>query len=242
MSSGERIPGRIPVLECLRAGRRKPRRLYVLRDARGLEPIRAAAAGVAVREVGRVDLDRLVDGVVHQGVVLEADPLPLHRAEAWVRQEFPRDAIAVVLDGVEDPHNFGAIVRSAAAVGAVGVLFGRDRAAPVSPASIKSAAGAMEYIDLVAAANIARVLDLLKKAGFWVAALEVDAEQTLWEADLTGRIALVIGSEGKGLRRLVAETCDFQIRIPLPGPITALNASVSAAIALAECLRQRQAK
>lgn len=238
----QRVAGRIPVLEALRAGRRQPRKLYLLREAKGLEGVREAARGVPVQEASRTELDALAGGVVHQGVVLEAESLPVFRAESWVRRAFAPDAIAVVLDGVEDPHNFGAIVRSAAAAGAVGVLFGRDRAAPVSPASVKSAAGGMEHVDLVEAANVARLLELLKEAGFWVAGFEVDAEQTLWEANLTGRIALVIGSEGKGMRRLVSERCDFHLRIPLPGRIDALNASVSAAVALVECLRQRTAQ
>jgi len=146
----------------------------------------------------------------------------------------------VALDGVEDPHNFGAIVRSAAACGACAVLFGKDRAAPISAVSVKSAAGGMEYVDLVQATNLVRSLDALKKAGCWIAALDAEAPQDLWDADLTGRIVLVIGSEGKGIRRLVNEHCDLHLRIPLRGPITSLNASVSAAIALAECLRQRR--
>ncbi len=238
----DRIAGRIPVLESLRVRKRKPRRLYVLRDGQGLNEIVDAARDVPVRQVSRQHLDNLSGGVVHQGVVLEAEPLPIQRTETWVRKNFGPDAIVVVLDGVEDPHNFGAIVRSAAACGAAGVVYGRDRAAPVSSASMKSAAGAMEHIDLVEAANVARALGLLKEAGFWVAGFEVDAEKTLWEADLTGRIALVIGSEGKGIRRLVSESCDFHLRIPLPGPVTALNAGVSAAVALVECLRQRDVK
>ena len=238
----QHVAGRIPVLEALRAGKRKPRKLYLLHDAKGLDALRDAARGVPVEAVSRDRLDDLSGGVVHQGVVLEAESLPIYRAEPWVKRDFPSDAVVVVMDCVEDPHNFGAIVRSAAACGAIGVLFARDRAAPVSPAAVKSAAGGMEHVDLVEGANVARMLELLKEAGFWIAGFEVDAKQTLWQADLTGRIALVIGSEGKGMRRLVSEGCDFHLRIPLPGPITALNASVSAAVALVECLRQREAK
>jgi 23S rRNA (guanosine2251-2'-O)-methyltransferase len=181
-----------------------------------------------------------MDGAAHQGVVLEADPLPVCRAEEWAAGAFADDAIVLVLDGVEDPHNFGAIVRSAAACGARAVLFGKDRAAPISPVAVKSAAGAMEYVELVRATNVARALELLKGAGFWCAALAADAPQVLWEVDLTGRIALVVGSEGKGIRRLVRERCDMSLRIPITGAITSLNASVSAAVALAECLRQRR--
>ena len=212
----------------------------MLRDARDIDDIREAARGVPIEESDRNRLDQLSGGVVHQGVVLEADALPLLDAGRWAKEDFPDQAVVAILDGVEDPHNFGAIVRSAAACGANAVVFGKDRSAPLSSAAMKSAAGAMEYIDLVQATNISRTIDDLKKVGFWVAGLDADADKTIWQADLKGRIALVVGSEGKGIRRLVRENCDFHLRIPLSGPITSLNASVSAAIAIAECLRQRQ--
>lgn len=233
------VTGRIPVLECLRAGTRPARKLFVLRGARDLGELRAAAGTLPVDEVSRADLDRIAQGIPHQGVILRADPLPVYGIKEWLARVERPDAVAVVLDGIEDPHNFGAIVRSASACGAVGALFGKDRAAPISPASLKSAAGAMEHLPLVRVANLSNALELLKKAGFWIAALEADADQLLWEADLTGRIALVIGSEGKGIRRLVYEHCDFRLRVPMTGPITSVNASVCAGIALAECLRQR---
>lgn len=236
----DRVVGRIPVLECLRAGKRPARRLFLLRSASEVDEIRRAARGVSIEECDRNRLDQLSGGVVHQGVVLEADPLPLLNSGSWARGAFPEQAVVVVLDGVEDPHNFGAIVRSAAACGACAVVFGKDRSAPLSAAAMKSAAGAMEYIDLVQATNLSRAIDDLKKAGFWVAGLDAEGEKTIWEADLKGRIALVVGGEGKGIRRLVSEHCDFHVRIPIAGPITSLNASVSAAIAIAECLRQRQ--
>ncbi len=236
----ERVVGRIPVLECLRAKRRAAQRLHILRQAKGLEPVLAAAEGISVEECSKQDLNRLSGGVVHQGVVLEAAPLPIPRLEDWLANGLPQNALVVVLDQVEDPHNFGAIVRSAAACGARAVFFGKDRAAPISPASLKSAAGAMEHIDLLRASNLVRGLDVLRNAGCWAAALDAAAPQDLWEADLTGPTALVIGSEGKGLRRLVRQHCDLALRIPLVGAISSLNASVSAGIALAECLRQRR--
>ena len=234
-----RLAGRIPVLECLRAKKRTARRLFVLSSAKGIDDILEEAGAIPVEECSRKELDDLVEGAVHQGVVLEADALPLLDEKAWLGQELPPDAVAVVLDGIEDPHNFGAIVRSASALGASGVFFAKRHAAPLSVASVKSAAGAMEHIDLVEVTNISRALVALKEAGIWVAGFDADAPQTLWEADLGGKIALVVGSEGKGMRRLVQETCDFLVRIPLTGAITSLNAGVSAAIALAECRRRR---
>lgn len=227
------------MLESLRAKKRKARRLFVLREGRGFEAILEAAKGLPIETRSRMELDMLVEGGVHQGVVLEADPLPLCRAEDWVKRDFGPNDLVVVLDSIEDPQNFGAIVRSAVACGACGVVFGKDRSAPISTVSQKSAAGAMEYVDLVQATNVVRCLEGLKQAGFWVAALDPEGKQVLWDADLKGKIALVIGNEGKGIRRLVHEHCDLHLRIPLTGPIPSLNASVSAAIALAECLRQR---
>lgn len=235
----DRIIGRIPVLECLRAGRRPAQRLYLLRGSTGLDAIRDAA-NCPIQICDRRKLDDLAKGQVHQGVVLDAGALPVANGDQWVKQDFPADAIVVVLDGIEDPHNFGAIVRSAVACGVHGIAFGKDRAAPLSPAAMKSAAGAMEHAELVQVTNLVRFLEGLKEAGFWIAAFDEDAPKSLWEADLGGRIALVIGSEGKGVRRLVGEHCDFHVRIPLPGPLTTLNASVSAGVALVECLRQRQ--
>lgn len=231
--------GRIPVLECLRARRRKAHALYLLDSGRDLGEIRHAARGIPVHEVPRPELDRLAGGGTHQGAVLLAGPLPVHPLNEWLNRPLAEDAFIVILDCIEDPHNFGAIVRSAAACGAAAVLFGKDRTAPLSPAAHKSAAGAMEHIDLIQAPNIARAADQLKKHGFWLAALMPDSPQNLWDADLRGRIAIVVGNEGKGVRPLVEKQCDLRLRIPLSGPITSLNASVSAAIALAECVRQR---
>ena len=170
------VPGRIPVFECLRARKRTAHKLLVLQGAKGLKDLCAAAGGIPIVECTRSELDRILPDAVHQGVLLQADPVPVHNADAWSRSEFPPDCIVVALDGVQDPHNFGAIVRSAAACGARAVLFGKDRAAPITPVAVKSAAGGMEYVDLVQAANLVRSLDALKKAGFWVAALEAGEE------------------------------------------------------------------
>ena len=201
----------------------------------------AAEHGVTVSEMSRGELDQILPDSVHQGVLLHADALPVHRAETWEPASLSGSALLVALDGVEDPHNFGAVVRSAAAFGACAVLFGKDRSAPLSPVAVKSAAGGMEYVDLLQATNLVRALDGLKERGFWIAGLDAAAPQSLWEADLTGRVVLVVGSEGKGIRRLVREHCDLLLKIPLSGPITSLNASVSAGAALAECVRQRRA-
>ncbi|GMV99879.1 MAG: 23S rRNA (guanosine(2251)-2'-O)-methyltransferase RlmB [Candidatus Hydrogenedentota bacterium] len=235
----QRVVGRIPVLECLRAGKRTARRLFVLQGARGIDDIRQAAGTLPVKECSRRELDDLTEGIQHQGVVLETDDLPVYDLTSWLRRHDSRDVILVLLDGIEDPHNFGAIVRSASACGAAAVVIAKDRSAPISPTAVKSAAGAMEHIDIIQTVNLVRAMESVKEAGFWIAALDPEGEKALWEADLKGRIALVVGNEGEGIRRLVRENCDFFLRIPMPGPIPSLNASVSAAIALAECVRQR---
>jgi len=236
----EIVIGRNPVLECLRAGRRTARRLFLLRGVKGLEEHRAAAGRVPITECDRNQLDRLARGGVHQGVALEADAIQPMGLRDWLQRKPAADALLVVLDGIEDPHNFGAIARSAAAFGAHGILHAKDRSAPLSAAASKAATGAFEHIDMVRATNLARALAELKEAGFWVVGLEADGDKLIWEAPFGGRVALVIGSEGKGMRRLVREACDHLVRIPIQGPISSLNASVSAGIALAEWARQRQ--
>lgn len=236
------VIGRIPVLECLRARRRKAHQLFLLASGKGLGEIRDAAGPVPVRELPRQELDRLAGGATHQGVVLHANPLPVRPLNEWLARPLAPDTFIAILDCIEDPHNFGAIIRSAAACGAAAVLFSRDRSAPLGPATIKSAAGAVEYIDLIQVPNIARAATQLKKHDFWLAALMPEGRQVLWEADLRGRIALIVGNEGAGIRPLVAKQCDLALRIPLTGPITSLNASVSTAIALAECVRQRHTR
>lgn len=234
------VAGRIPVREALRAQKRRPHRIFLQQDLRGLDEIESLAAGIELERVPRHDLDRLSHGVTHQGVVLEADPLPLLDVATWCRG-LPENPVAMLLDSIEDPQNFGGIVRSAAAFGAAGVVFPKDRSAPVSTAMLKAGAGAAEYVDLVRATNLVQTMKKLQKLGFWITGLAGDAEQTLWDTGLTGSVALVIGNEGRGMRPLVREHCDHIASIPLHGPISSLNASVSAAIALSECARQRRA-
>lgn len=238
----EIVYGRIPVLECLKARRRRPSRLFVQVTAHGIEEVLAAAKGVPVEHVDRLALDRMTHAGIHQGVVLETELAPVLDLEDLLEGDLAADAFVVILDSVEDPHNFGAIARSAAACGAAGLIFAKDRSAPLSPTAVKAAAGAMDWLNLIRVTNLARAIETLKKAGFWVAALDADADKTIWDADLSGRIALVVGNEGEGIRRLVREKCDFAVSIPLVGEITSLNASVSAGIALAECRRRRWLK
>lgn len=233
------VHGRIPVLECLKADRRKARRLHLLEGGKHQNELINAAGDVPIEWTSRVELDYLTKDAVHQGVVLEADPLPLIDLQDWVNDITGSQSLVVVLDSIEDPQNFGAIARSAVACGASALVFGKDRSSPISPTVMKAAAGAMEYIDLIQVTNLPRALEILQGVNFWVAGLDAEGEKLIWDADFSGRTVLVIGNEGKGIRPLVRKKCDYMVHIPISGPISSLNASVSAAIALMECVRQQ---
>ncbi|NLN93185.1 MAG: 23S rRNA (guanosine(2251)-2'-O)-methyltransferase RlmB [Candidatus Hydrogenedens sp.] len=238
----EMVPGRLPALACLQAKKRSVKKLYLYEKSQAAREFEKLVPPHQIFYADRQRLDQLAGGIVHQGVVLQAELLPLLSLEEWLVRNDRPDCILLVLDCIEDPQNFGAIVRSAAACGASGVLFQKDRAAPVSPAAVKAAAGGMEYVDLIQVTNLSRSLLQLQESGFWTAALDSDGDTRLWSADLTGRIALIIGNEGAGVRRLILKNADFHLAIPLIGEVTSLNASVAAGIALAECLRQRVPK
>ena len=185
----------------------------------------------------------LAKGAVHQGLALLAEPLPQAFLEDVLAELPPlpssEPAVVVVLDQVSDPHNVGAILRSAAAFGARAVVLPEHGTPPASAALAKAASGALEQVPLIRVTNLARALDQLKEAGFWSIGLEESAEKTLAELDLGGRVALVLGAEGEGLRRLTRERCDFLARLPTSGPIASLNVSNAAAIALYEVARRR---
>jgi 23S rRNA (guanosine2251-2'-O)-methyltransferase len=190
--------------------------------------------------VGRADLEQwLPAGAVHQGIALAADPLPALAIEDLIdRAEGHDSAVVMVLDQVTDPHNVGAILRSAAAFGALGLVM-QDRNAPDETGTLaKSASGALERLPLVKATNLARALEALKEAGFWIAGLAGDAPTTLAAAKLSGRIALVMGSEGEGLRRLTREHCDYLVKLPQSDLVESLNVSNAAAVALYELARR----
>ena len=168
-------------------------------------------------------------------------PLPVDTLESVLgdRTQPPGGCLVVLLDGIVDPHNLGAIVRTAHCVGADALVIPRDRAAGATPTVSKTSAGALEHTRLVPVTNLAGSIQWLKKQGVWVAGLAAQAEQTVFQADLKGSLALVIGGEEKGLRRLVREYCDYLISIPLLGRVDSLNSSAAAAVVLYEAFRQR---
>jgi 23S rRNA (guanosine2251-2'-O)-methyltransferase len=245
---GERwIYGRHTVAAALANPARRWRRLAVLAGQEAEAAALAAAAmaarrgaGEPLRVVDRAALAALLPpGAVHQGLALEAEPLAAPDLDA-VLDEAGETAIAVVLDRVTDPHNVGAVLRSAAAFGAVAVIVPEHGAPPVGGVLAKAASGALETVALVRAVNLARALDRLKEAGFWVCGLDAAAPATLAALDLGARAALVLGSEGGGLRRLVRQRCDHLARLPTCAGQT-LNVSNAAAVALYELVRGREA-
>jgi 23S rRNA (guanosine2251-2'-O)-methyltransferase len=199
----------------------------------------AEARGLTVERVPRQDLDALLPpGAVHQGIVLEAGPLPTRNLEDLSRNDPDNAAVVVVLDQVSDPHNVGAILRSAAAFGALGVIT-QDRHAPAETGALaKAASGALERVPLIRVPNLSRALKDLRDIGFWSVGLDADAPVTLSGAALSGRLALVLGAEGAGLRRLTREHCDHLARLPMmPGAVESLNVSNACAVALYELRR-----
>jgi 23S rRNA (guanosine2251-2'-O)-methyltransferase len=235
-----------PVRERLRAGGEGIAELWLAESAtRGaafaeLERL-ARAAGAKVRAAPRQKLDRLSGTDRHQGVVaVVADFAYAELADLLAAAAASgRAPLLVVLDGIEDPHNLGAIIRSAHALGAHGVVIPKDRAVGVTPAVAKASAGAVERCPVARVTNVAKTVEALKDAGVWSVALAADGERPLAQVDLKGPIALVLGSEGEGLRPLVRKTCDLSASIPMTGGIDSLSVSASAAVALYEAARQR---
>jgi 23S rRNA (guanosine2251-2'-O)-methyltransferase len=244
---GERyVYGVNPILEALRAHADRVERLYVTEGQLGSQAAaeifsRAREAGIRVERVPRERLVSLAEGGVHQGVVAELrgfDYVDLPELLAAAAAS-GRPPLLVVLDGVQDPHNFGAIIRSAHALGAQGVIIARDRAVPVTGVVAKASAGAVEHCPIARVVNLSRTLEELKEAGVWIAAADPHSDQPLWSAPLDGPLALVVGAEGAGVREGVLKHCDFRLRIPMLGQVGSLNASVSAAVLLYEVARQR---
>jgi len=236
------IYGINPVLEALRAGRVDAIRVGQRSDGRVGEILDAARkAGVAIKRVDPAELDRAARGGVHQGVVaLVVDQASLS----------PEDLVTgatgapliVVLDGIEDPHNLGAILRTVDAAGASGVIRQDRHAAPLGGATAKASAGAVSHVKIADVVNIARAIEELKEAGVWTVGLAGDAEKRYDEIDYTLPTAVVVGAEGAGLRRLVRERCDWLVSVPMRGHVQSLNVSVATGVVLFEAVRQRRAR
>ncbi len=246
--STEWIVGINPVEAVLAAGAARVRELWLETDARNPRLIELAqtarAQGISVQMRPRTALERVAAGARHQGVAAHCLPAPrvdAHDLPQVIEAAGPQ-ALLLVLDGVTDPHNLGACLRSAAAAGAHAVVVPRDRAAGLTPVVRRVAAGGAERVPLVQVTNLARSLQALKQAGIWLVALDAStpSAQPLDALDLRGPLALVLGAEGEGMRRLTREACDHQAIIPMAGAMESLNVSVAAGIGLFEALRQRR--
>jgi 23S rRNA (guanosine2251-2'-O)-methyltransferase len=228
-----------PVLEALGAGRVRTIRISDRAGGRLADVIRAAEREhIEVRRVTAGDLDRAAKGGVHQGVVADLDE-PARYDVADLVSAAHGAPLIVVLDGVEDPHNLGAIVRTVDAAGADGIVRQTRHAARLSGAAAKASAGAVSHVRMAEVVNIARALEQLKAAGVWTVGLAGESAKRYDQLDLTLPTAFVIGAEGAGLRRLVRERCDWLVSIPMRGHVASLNVSVAAGIALFEAVRQR---
>ncbi|MFI7213619.1 23S rRNA (guanosine(2251)-2'-O)-methyltransferase RlmB [Micromonospora maritima] len=243
--SPELLVGRNPVLESLRT-QVPATALYTAQgidvDDRVKEIVRTAAdRGIAILEVSRAELDRMTGGVLHQGVGLQVPPFAYEPFDDLVAAALEQAApLLVALDGVTDPRNLGAVIRSAAAFGAQGVFVPERRAAGITATAWRTSAGAAARVPVAQVTNLTRSLKACKEAGFVVVGLDADGQTDLYDLEAAvGPLVVVVGSEGRGLSRLVGETCDLTVSIPMVSDVESLNASVAAAVTLAEVARRR---
>ncbi len=243
----EQLEGKNAVLEALR-GKRTPYELLLSRSLKGdrslQEIIRLAnRRKVPITTLPREEVERLARSDNHQGVILRLEPYRYtgfrRLKEGLLEEEEPQ--MLLLLDGITDPHNLGSIIRTAAAAGVYAVILPRHRSAPLTPTVTHVASGAVEHVTVCTVPNLAAVIEELKQAGFWVVGADVSAEQSCYRADLTGRLALVLGAEHGGLSRLVRESCDLLVSIPMRGKMESLNVGVAAGILVFEAIRQREA-
>ena len=243
----ETVLGRNPVLECLRAGVPATAlhvALGATSDERVAEAVHLAAdIGISILEVAKSDLDRIAGGALHQGVALQVPPYSYAHPDELLEaaSDSGEPGLIVALDGVTDPRNLGAVVRSVGAFGGHGVVVPQRRSAGMTAVAWRTSAGVAARLPVARATNLTRTLREYATAGFMIAGLDAEGSVSLDDFELaTDPLLLVIGSEGKGLSRLVKQTCDVTVSIPMAGPVESLNASVAAGVVLAEVARQRR--
>lgn len=233
-----------PVREALR-GNRKAFELFIQTGGTDQRIAKLATLaeekGIAVRRRERTDLERLAGNPHHQGVVLKVAPFVYAELEEFLsnHKELKEGLFVLVLDGIQDPQNLGALIRSAACAGVQGVVIPKDRACGMTPVVEKASAGAVETVPIIQVTNLVQTLERLKQAGCWTFGLAGEANKDIYQADYRGNLALVVGSEGEGIRPLVRKHCDLVLAIPHYGGISSLNASVAGGIVLFEAARQR---
>ena len=244
MRQSEYIYGRRAVLEALRASAERVNKLFIAQGVRGetISEIRDLAKmnRVVTKTLPRRALERYAPAASHQGVVASMSPQSYADADDLMQPyQDGEPALVLLLDGITDPQNFGAILRTAEAVGANGVIIPRHRSVALTPVVAKHSAGASQFVPIARVPNIVRALDTLKENGVQAVGTAGDAESTIYDVDFAQPTAIVVGSEGVGLRPLVRKKCDVLARIPMLGRIASLNASAAAAVVLYEVLRQR---
>lgn len=238
------LEGRNPVIEAIKAGRSIDKILIAKGEREGSILYLAALAAekkIVLQEVDRAKLDRISVTGYHQGVVAYVSVKEYVEVDDILEIAATKgeDPFILILDGITDAHNMGAILRTADACGVHGVIISKRRAIGLNAAVAKASAGTVEYVPVARVANIARTVEYLKSCNVWVAGTDSEGDRSFQEVDLKGAIAIVIGSEGEGMRRLVAEVCDFIIGIPMKGHVNSLNSSVAAALVMYEVLKQR---
>lgn len=242
----EIIYGIHPVFEAIQAKRRAFHELFIAKEKANLriEPIVgfAQSAGIPIRYLARQKLQSLTGIDTHQGVAAKVSPYPtLDLSDLISGENFSASSnFFLLIDNIVDPHNLGALIRTALCATLSGVIIPKDRSAEPSPTVSKSSAGALEHIRLATVVNMANAIKELKKSNIWIIGLDKDGKRSIYDNDFTGNIALVVGGEESGIRPLVKKNCDYLSYIPQNGPVSSLNASVAGAIAMYEAYRQRQ--
>lgn len=241
----EIIFGHHPVKEAMRAQRRKIHQIYISRDT----PSQRSKKMIARAQTDRVPVEQLPADKMstltrtdhHQGIGARVSPYPTTDTRTLIDQarESGQPPFFLIADSVLDPHNLGALIRTALSVGVHGIITPKDRSAPPSATVSKASAGALEHVNLARVTNLSRTINRLKEAGLWIFGLDRAAGQTIYAADMSGPTALVVGGEEKGIRPLVKKHCDLLVSIPQHGPLDSLNASVAGAVAMYEGVRQR---
>lgn len=246
MAKLEPVYGLHAVQALLKSAPQRVNEILVLqgRQDQRLQKVLAMAAGsdIKVREAGRKELDKLVDGNNHQGVIAMSFPGELHDEKYLYQllEGLTAPAFLLVLDGVTDPHNLGACLRTAEAAGVHAVIAPKDNSAGLTPIARKVSCGAAEVLPYIPVTNLARCLRKLQELGVWLIGTAGEAEKSVYQQDLTGPVALVMGAEGPGMRRLTRECCDGLVNIPMAGEVSSLNVSVAAGVCLFEAVRQRR--
>ena len=241
------LVGRNAVTEALKSGRGINKLWIASGDREGSVSEIAALAkerGIVMQYVERAKIESFAGGHRHQGVLAYVAPVPYAELDDILKaaEEKGEAPFLVLLDELEDPHNLGALLRTADATGVHGILIPKRRSVSLNATVAKTSAGAVEYVPVARIGNIAQTLKKLKEKGFWVAGADMDGEKAYYEADLTGPLVLVVGSEGRGMSRLTKDACDFIVSMPMVGRINSLNASVAGSILMYESMRQRLQK